>query len=60
MKIYCNVCNKYKNFKNPKTSYIFEKTLDLSIVYSKCVHEYKKIYLKKKIQFKYFKLLVYY
>ena len=52
MKIYCNVCNKYRKFKNPKTSYILKKTLDLSIVYSKRGNEYKKC-LKKKIQLKY-------
>ena len=27
MKIYCNVCDKYRKFKNPKISYIFKKTL---------------------------------
>ena len=42
MKIYSNVCNKYWMFKNPKISYIFKKTLDLSIVYSKCGHEEDK------------------
>ena len=36
MKIYCNVCNKYRKSKNTKNSYIFKNTLDLSIVYSKC------------------------
>ena len=60
LKIYCNVCNKYKKFKNPKMSYIFKKTLSLSIVYSECgllftvsvVMNVKK-YLKKKNQMKY-------
>ena len=46
MKICCNVCNKYRKSKNPKISYIFKKTLGISIVYSKCGHEYKKKYLK--------------
>ena len=43
MKIYCNVCNK---FKNSKISFIFKRTLplDLSIVYSKCGHNHKKVY----------------
>ena len=36
MKMYCNVCNKYRKFKNHKISYIFKKTLDFSIVYSEC------------------------
>ena len=31
-------------FKNPEISYICKKALDLSIVYSKCGHEYKKIF----------------
>ena len=35
-KTYCVVCGKYRKFKNPKKSYIFEKTLVLSIVCSKC------------------------
>ena len=42
MKFYCNVCNKYRKFENPKISYVFQKTLDLSIVYSKCGLENKK------------------
>ena len=44
MKIYCNVCNKYGKFKNLKLSNIFKKLLGLSIVYSKCRHEDKKIF----------------
>ena len=43
MKIYCNICNKYRKFTNPKITYIKKKkTLDLSIVYSKCGHKCKK------------------
>ena len=34
-KIYCVVCAKYKKF-NPKTWYIFRKTLVLSIICRKC------------------------
>ena len=44
MNIFCNVCNKYIKFKNPKISYIFKKTLDLCIVYSKCGHECNKVF----------------
>ena len=51
IKIYCIVCNKYKQFKNPKISFIFKKTLRLSIVCSKCGNEDKK-YLKKKNEMK--------
>ena len=49
MKIYSNVCDKYRKFKCPKISYIFKKTLGLSICFSKSNHEYKK-YVKKKNQ----------
>ena len=35
-KIYCIVFGKHKKFKNPKKSHIFEETLVLSIVCSKC------------------------
>ena len=42
--MYSNVCNKYKKFKNPKILYIKKKTLDLSFAYSKCGHEYKKLF----------------
>ena len=34
-KIYCIICGKYKKFKNPKTSYIFEKILIIFIICSK-------------------------
>ena len=47
MKIYCSVCNKYRKSKNSKISYVFYKTLGLSIVYSKCGQEYKKIFRKE-------------
>ena len=58
IKIYGNACNKYRKSKNFKI-YIFLKTLLLSIFYSKCGHEYKKKYLNKNSQLKYYKLLVY-
>ena len=50
--MYCNVCNKYKKLKRIKISYIFQKTLSLSIIYSSVVMNMKK-YLKKKNQLKY-------
>ena len=43
MKIYCNICIKYRKFKNPLRLYNFFKKV-LSIVYSKCVQEYKTIF----------------
>ena len=42
--MHCNVCNKCRKFKKTKISHIFKKTLSLSIVYSKCSHEYKQIF----------------
>ena len=53
-KIYCVICVKYRKFKNPKISYIFEKTV-LSIICSKCKDE--KIFKKESIVI--LKLLVY-
>ena len=41
MKIYCNVCNKYRI---PKISYILKKTWILFIVCNKCDHEYKNMF----------------
>ena len=43
MKIYCNVCNKYRKSKNPKISC-------LSIVFRKCGHEYKKIFKEESLK----------
>ena len=43
--MYCNVCNKYRKFKKTKISCFFKKALFcLSFVYSKCSHEYEKIF----------------
>ena len=42
--MYFNVCNKYRKFKKYKMFYISLKRLSPSIVYSKCDHEYKKIF----------------
>ena len=43
-KLYCVICAKYRKFKNPKMSYIFEKTWVLSIICSKCGNEDEKIF----------------
>ena len=40
--LHYNVCNKYRKFKKIKILHIFKKTLNLSISYSKCGHEYEK------------------
>ena len=42
--MYCNVCNKQEILKKTKVSYILKKPLRFSIVYSKCGHEYQKIF----------------
>ena len=47
MEICCNVCNKYRKLKNRNISYIFKKELRFSIVYSKCGHEYEKIFKRE-------------
>ena len=38
-KLYCVICGKYRKFEKPKTSYLLEKTLVLSIICSKCNNE---------------------
>ena len=40
-KIYSVICEKYIKFEKPKISYIFENTLVLSIISSKCENEEK-------------------
>ena len=42
MKIYCSASDKYRKIKNPKI-YMLKKASGLSIVHSKCGHEYKHI-----------------
>ena len=49
-KLYCVICGKYRNFEKPKISYIFEKTLVLSIIYSKCTNEDEKIFKEESIE----------
>ena len=41
-KSYCPICGKYKKFRNPKISYILEKTLVLYIICCKCGNEDEK------------------
>ena len=43
-KLYCVICGKYRNFEKPKISYIFEKTLGLSIICSRYKNEGKNIF----------------
>ena len=46
-KICCVICDKYRNFKNPKIFYVFEKTLVLSIICSKCKNDDEKIFTEE-------------
>ena len=46
-KLYYVICNKYRKFEKPKISYVSEKTLVLSIIYSKCKNEDEKIFEKE-------------
>ena len=48
--IYCVIRGKYRKIKNFEISYIFEKTLVLSIICSKCKNEDEKL---KKNQLRY-------
>ena len=36
------ICTKYRKLERPKTSYLLEKTLVLSIICSNCKNEYEK------------------
>ena len=46
-KIDCITRRKSRKFKNPKISYIYEKTLVLSIICSKCQNEDETIFKEK-------------
>ena len=48
-KIYCTVCGKYKKFKNPKISFIFEKILVLSIICSNYGSKDKNIFKEEEL-----------
>ena len=52
MKMYCNVCKKYRKSKKPKVSYIFKKHSVFLLFTVRGVMNIKK-YLKKKNQLKY-------
>ena len=47
-KIYCTICGKYGELKNPKVLYIFEKTV-LSIICSKCENQDEKIFNEEEL-----------
>ena len=43
-KLCCIICGKYRIFKNPKISYILEKKIGLSNIYSKSRNEAGKVF----------------
>ena len=42
-KLYWVICGKFRKFEKSKKSYLLEKTLVLSIIFSKCKREDKKL-----------------
>ena len=46
---FCVVCSKSQKLKNPKISYIFKKTLVLSIIFSKFESKDEKIFQEEKL-----------
>ena len=45
--LYCIICGKYRKFKNLKISYIFERTLALSVICSKYRYKDQKQFKKE-------------
>ena len=43
-KLYCVICGKYRKFEKSKISHLLEKTLVLSITFSKCKNENEKMF----------------
>ena len=56
-KLYCVICDKYRIFEKPKISCLLEKTLVLSTICSMGKNKDEKIYLKKKLQLRYYRML---
>ena len=46
-KLYGVICSKYRKFEKPKTSYLSEKALVLSIICSKCKNKDEKIFTEE-------------
>ena len=42
--LYCVICGKYKKFEKLKMSYLLEKTLVLSVTFSKCKNEEEELF----------------
>ena len=49
-KIYCNKFKTNRKFRNPRTSYIFKKTLVYSIICDKCGSKDKEVLKEEKIE----------
>ena len=43
-KLYCVICSKYREFENPKISYLLEKILVFSISCYNCNNEDEKLF----------------
>ena len=48
--MYCNACNKYRKLKKTKISYIFKRTLTLSVAYSKYGHKYEETFAEESME----------
>ena len=47
--LYCVICGKYKKFEKLKMSYLLEKTLALSVTFSKCKNEEEKLFKEEEL-----------
>ena len=47
-KLHCFICGTYRNFEKPKISYLLEKPLVSSIIYSQCKNEVEKLFKEEK------------
>ena len=47
-KLYCIICRKYRKFEKANLSYLFGKTLVLSIICKRSKNEDEKLFKKKK------------
>ena len=56
-KTYYVSCGKYRKFKSPKISYIFEKKIVLSIINSTCENKDEKIIKEEEESIKIWKIL---
>ena len=50
-KLYCVICGKYRKCEKPKTSYLLNKALVISIICIKCRNEDEKLFNPNKAEF---------